>query len=188
MCGRFQLDVNDSEFRSIFKSLNYTPTNSVSESGDFTPSLLLPSLCLNRNGKIAVKALKWGLSAPSSKGLLINARSETVFTKPFFRSDFENRRCLIPAHGFYEWDAEKKKILFKRYDGAMFFLGGIFRRLETDDKCLILTRSARPPVSAVHDREPIMLEIKQARAWLTDTDAAKNMLENDFSANLIKTD
>lgn len=109
MCGRFQLDVNDSEFRSIFKSLNYTPTNSVSESGDFTPSLLLPSLCLNRNGKIAVKALKWGLSAPSGKGLLINARSETVFTKPFFRSDFENRRCLIPAHGFYEWDAEKKK-------------------------------------------------------------------------------
>ncbi len=62
----------------------------------------------------------------------------------------------------------------------MFFLGGIFRRLETDDKCLILTRSARPPISAVHDREPIMLEIKQARAWLTDTDAAKNMLENDF--------
>lgn len=120
--------------------------------------------------------------------MLINARSETVFTKPFFRSDFENRRCLIPAHGFYEWDAEKKKILFKRYDGAMFFLGGIFRRLETDDKCLILTRSARPPVSAVHDREPIMLEIKQARAWLTNTDAAKNMLENDFSANLIKTD
>ena len=60
MCGRFQLDVNDSEFRSIFKSLNYTPTNSVSESGDFTPSLFLPSLCLNRNGKIAVKALKWG--------------------------------------------------------------------------------------------------------------------------------
>lgn len=59
MCGRFQLDVNDSEFRSIFKSLNYTPTNSVSESGDFTPSLFLPSLCLNRNGKIAVKALKW---------------------------------------------------------------------------------------------------------------------------------
>ena len=153
MCGRFQLDVNDSEFRSIFKSLNYTPTNSVSESGDFTPSLFLPSLCLNRNGKIAVKALKWGLSAPSGKGLLINARSETVLTKPFFRSDFENRRCLIPAHGFYEWDAEKKKILFKR-----------------------------------HDREPIMLEIKQARAWLTDTDAAKNMLENDFSANLIKTD
>lgn len=51
MCGRFQLDVNDSEFRSIFKSLNYTPTNSVSESGDFTPSLFLPSLCLNRNDK-----------------------------------------------------------------------------------------------------------------------------------------
>ena len=50
-----------------------------------------------------------GTVRPVRKGLLINARSETVLTKPFFRSDFENRRCLIPAHGFYEWDAEKKK-------------------------------------------------------------------------------
>lgn len=84
MCGRFQLDVNDSEFRSIFKTLNYTSTNSVSESGDFTPSLFLASLCLNRNGKIAVKALKWGTVRPVRQRSVDKRPQRNGFYKTFF--------------------------------------------------------------------------------------------------------
>lgn len=122
MCGRFQLDVNDSEFRSIFKSLNYTPTNSVSESGDFTPSLLLPSLCLNRNGKIAVKALKWGLSAPSGKGLLINARSETVLQNLFSAPTLKTGAASYLRTVFTNGTRKRKKYYLKGTTVQCFFL------------------------------------------------------------------
>lgn len=184
MCGRFQLNLNDSEFQSIFRFSDKSIFGPAELSGEFVPSLFVPALCLSHKGEIAPHILKWGLVNPAGKGLLINARAETVSEKPFFRYDFENRRCLIPAHGFFEWDDSGRKFLFKKSDDSLFFLGGIFRRLTDSDNCLILTRPSSAPVSAIHCREPVMLEKENARAWLSDSFAARALVESDFSDKL----
>lgn len=120
----------------------------------------------------------------------INARSETVDTKPMFREAFRHRRCLIPADGFYEWKAApdggkgKQPYLVTSRSG-LFAMAGLWDRwtpreggdpLET---CVILTTPANPFLASLHDRMPAILPRRDWDAWLdpaTDPAAAKALL------------
>jgi putative SOS response-associated peptidase YedK len=71
---------------------------------------------------------RWGLAVPWSTKPMINARSETAAAKPTFRKALQERRCLIPTTGFYEWQTDgdrKQPFLFCREDGAPFVFAGI---------------------------------------------------------------
>ncbi len=106
---------------------------------------------------------------------LINARSETVLTKPTFRNAFKRRRCLIPANGFYEWKTIKgKKTPFycTPKDQPLFAFAGIWEVILDPgggemDTAAILTTHAGADLAEIHRREPIIIQPKDYIKWLS---------------------
>jgi len=123
---------------------------------------------------------RWGLVPSWAKDpkigyRTINARGETVATKPSFRAAFKRRRCLIPADGFYEWkklDARHKQPYYiTRSDGRPFAFAGLYEHWSDPngaplDTCTIVTTEANEPMSAVHDRMPVMLAEADYDRWI----------------------
>lgn len=142
--------------------------------GDYAASVI------NQNGKITPEVLKWDYGKDRLSKPIINARSETVATKPFFREDFIVRRCLLIMTGFYEWSPTKVKHFYV-YPTPLF-LGGIYSQ---DMSFTILTKDSIMPISLTHHRMPILLTPADARRWLTDVDFAKDYLQIGFTEALI---
>ncbi len=129
-----------------------------------------------------VSTMRWGLVPSWADDLkistrMINARSETVAEKPAFRSALRNRRCLIPADGFYEWKTEGKKktpYWFRRSDDQPFAFAGLWDRWSKHgapiESCTILTTSANEVVAPLHNRMPVILSPSDYDIWL-DPDA-----------------
>jgi putative SOS response-associated peptidase YedK len=131
---------------------------------------------------------RWGLSVPWSTKPLINARSETAAQKPTFRKALQERRCLVPTTGFYEWRSEggrKKPYLFRRQDAAPFVFAGIVDFYPTEEgvapACAILTTSASTFMRQFHDRMPVILGESAWDSWLdrslTDAGAITDLLQ-----------
>lgn len=125
--------------------------------------------------------LRWGLvpawaKDPSMGARLINARAETVAEKPAFRQAFRERRCLIPATGFYEWQRQesgrKQPFYFRLKSGGVFAFAGLWESWrepgsgEMIQSCTLLTTEANDVLRPVHDRMPVMLHADDYDAWL----------------------
>jgi putative SOS response-associated peptidase YedK len=122
--------------------------------------------------------LRWGLipswaDDPKIGYRLINARADTAATKPSFRSAFRQRRCVIPADGFYEWqktDGKKLPHYFHMRDGKPFAFAGLWdhweREGEVIESCTILTTEANALLRVIHDRMPVILAPADYDAWL----------------------
>ncbi len=119
--------------------------------------------------------LHWGIPLSSeTKRLVFNARVESILERPLFRRAVQ-RRCLVPATGFYEWDHRSGQAVRMRIcpEGMQnpFLMAGLwdYARIGGQESrpCLvILTAPALPPISDFHDRMPILMtEVGQAR-WL----------------------
>jgi putative SOS response-associated peptidase YedK len=126
-----------------------------------------------------VHLMRWGLvphwsAGPEVPARMINARSETVRQKTSFRESFEQRRCLIPVNGFYEWqkrDGLKQPFLFQRRDKGLFALAGLWDRWEypggrTLNSCTILTTGANAVMRPIHHRMPVILPHRDWEIWL----------------------
>jgi putative SOS response-associated peptidase YedK len=123
--------------------------------------------------------LRWGLVPSWSKGpdnrfSMINARAETVDSKPAYRNAFKRRRCLIPSEGFYEWKAGeqgKTPYLIRRTDGAPFGMAGLWETWRDPDgepleSCTVIVTDANDLVRSLHDRMPVILAPEDYAAWL----------------------
>jgi putative SOS response-associated peptidase YedK len=121
-------------------------------------------------------SMDWGFQRQYGKGLIINARSETVREKYTFRDCFAARRCVIPAHAFYEWDESKEKVTFKRMDGAVLYMAGVYEASSTGCRYVILTTEAPAAAADVHDRVPLILGRQDIAGWLYDYFSAVEML------------
>lgn len=123
--------------------------------------------------------LRWGLVPFWADDLKIgakhiNARSESAADKPAFRAAFRERRCLIVADGFFEWQkvgSKKQPYLFQMKDGRPFAFAGLWDRWRDPDKnriesCTILTTKANELVSLLHDRMPVILKPADYERWL----------------------
>ena len=136
--------------------------------------------------------MRWGLlpasvsDTPRGAGApLINARSETVMEKPSFRHAFLQRRCLVPADGFFEWklvSGRKQPIYFTLRDHKPFAFAGLWEwRVASDghrvESCTILTTEPNDIVRPVHDRMSVILEPAGLDAWLAaGSDPVKDLL------------
>ena len=146
--------------------------------------------------------LRWGLipswaKDPSISAQMINARSETAATKPAFRDLLTNRRCLIPADGFYEWQHRgkaKQPHCFEVNDGELFAFAGLWDRWRDPSgqwlkSFSILTTTANAVTSAVHDRMPVILDPDDYDLWLdpgmTNVEAVSEMLR-PFDSRLMR--
>lgn len=134
---------------------------------------------------------KWGLipswAKDTSMGArLINARSETVREKPAFRQAFKQRRCIIPADGFYEWqrtDGRKQPFFFQMRDESPFGFAGLWEQWKGEEgqvinSCTILTTAANEVLRPVHDRMPVILRPDDYALWLDHDTRKLEMVED----------
>ena len=126
---------------------------------------------------LGLRKMRWGFEAPGGKGLVFNARSESVLEKRMFRDSVSHRRAAVPVSWFYEWNQNKEKYTFTREDGQVLFLAGFYSKYEDGDHFVILTTQANQSMAPVHSRMPLVLERDQVRDWIMDEDGFRGMLE-----------
>jgi putative SOS response-associated peptidase YedK len=175
MCGRYSLHSHPEVVALLF-GLSEVPAYQPRYNIAPTAQVLI----VRKNGAAMVK---WGLvphwaKDPSGGARLNNARAETVAEKPAFREAYRQRRCLIPANGFYEWKLEhgaKQPYYVYPSGGALFAFAGLWEQwndphlspnlpLET---CTIITTEANQKMAAVHDRMPVIVSPAEYSAWLS---------------------
>lgn len=117
---------------------------------------------------LKVKEMIWGFPQAESSRLLVNARAETVLERRMFRESVLHRRCVIPARGFYEWDADRNRATFTGENGAGLYLAGFYNLFQGQDHFIILTTEANRSVRPVHGRMPLILEEREVRDWVWD--------------------
>lgn len=122
------------------------------------------------------KEMRWGFLQYQRKGLLINARVETVLEKKTFRESVLRRRCVVPAKHFYEWDSFKNKVTFFR-ERPVLYMAGFFNRFQEEDRFVILTTQANDSVNGIHDRMPLILEEDELERWVYDDKFAQTVLK-----------
>ncbi len=128
------------------------------------PSAVLPAV-QTTSGQCTWARLKWGIDPPWKGRAVINARSETVDTKRFFRG---MHRCVIPATAYYEWKQRGQPWCIRPVAQHPLLLAGI----HSGGACVILTRSARDDIAEIHDRMPVVMPPEMLPAWLEDIRAA----------------
>ncbi|MEM8503169.1 MAG: SOS response-associated peptidase [Cyanobacteria bacterium P01_D01_bin.1] len=180
MCARFTLDTDIQQLKDTFaltNSVEIVPT------WNRAPGAMSPIVIKDRIG-----LAQWGLKPAWAKPNMStphNARIETAATKPYFRSAWAKRRCLVPATGFYEWqntDTGKQPIYFN-YPGQIFAFAGLWEKTAShkdtsskeasakaenadDVTFTILTQSADGPVADIHHRMPVILPPDAYEEWL----------------------
>ena len=177
MCGRINLRVSPAELKemfNLFREPEWSPRYNLG------PMQRMLAVRLKPEGVRLAEPLQWGLvpswaKEPSIGSQMINARSETVATKPSFRSAFKKRRCLIPASGFYEWQVINSKTkqpwnIF-RADGQPLVFAGLWEHWQSPDgltleSCSIITTEANEFMAEIHDRMPIVLAKEHWGLWL----------------------
>ena len=186
MCGRF-VQYSDPEVYASHFDLDAiceaTPRYNVAPT---QPALAIRG---TNEGERELVPLRWGLVPSWSKGLasrysMINARAETVNSKPAYRNAFKHRRCLIPAEGFYEWKAGKAgktPFLIRRNDKEPFAMAGLWERWRGEDEqviesCTIVVTDANDLLRPVHDRMPVILAHGDYAGWLDTKNENKDEL------------
>jgi putative SOS response-associated peptidase YedK len=199
MCGRFtlrtpmtvlielfELDVRAARQLALFEPrYNIAPTQEV-----------LTVRMTEEGGKREPAMLRWGLVPSWAKEVQsgapqINARAETLAEKPMFRTAYKKRRCLIPADGFYEWQAsaagpkgKKQPYYIHRPDDRPFAFAGLWESWRSKvepspgpslqgkgkelaiESCTIVTTSANKTLAPLHDRMPVILATGDYDLWL----------------------
>jgi putative SOS response-associated peptidase YedK len=176
MCGRFTLHQSDAAIAHAF-ALEEVPDWDVSY--NIAPTQSVAAILSVTNSKRQFKRLRWGLIPSWSKDAsigakLINARAETVAEKPAFRSAFRQRRCLIVADGFYEWQQQeggKQPFYIHLKNHELFAFAGLWERWqkqenEAIESCTILTTGANALMQPLHDRMPVILHLEDYNTWL----------------------
>lgn len=131
----------------------------------------------------APRMVEWGYEGRGKGQLIINARSESVRQKPLFGRDYLKRRCVIPAGGFFEWDADGKRHCFcKGPDGGELFLAGIWTGLPGEaGRFTVLTAPANAQMRGVHDRMPVLIGKDEFPAWFGMPQEADALLEKKIA-------
>jgi putative SOS response-associated peptidase YedK len=191
MCGRYELHAHPAAIALAF-GLEHPPA--IRPRYNVAPMQDVPIVRLNAHGARELVQVRWGLvprwaKDPSIGNRMINARGETVATKPAFRNAFRRHRCLVPANGFYEWrlapDGHKQPLWLGMKDGAPFGFAGLYERwLGPDgqplDTCTILTTGANELIARLHDRMPVILAPEDYARWLDPEEPAPQDLVKPF--------
>lgn len=182
MCGRYYIDDEtareiDKLVRQVDESLRKSELKTLISSGkDIHPTELAPVLAGNSQGQLCCRLQRWGLPGFKGSQVIFNARSETVSDKKMFQEGIKQRRIIIPATWFYEWDKNKCKHTFYREDQSITFMAGIYNLYQNEERFAILTTAANESMSPVHDRMPLILERDELSAWISDKKNALNIL------------
>ena len=174
MCGRYCLyDDGNEELRAIFDR-----TEGDFKIGEVFPTDKAPVL-IQQSGSVKPQAVVWGFPGFQGKGVIINARAETVMEKPMFRNSIQAKRCVIPSSGFFEWshDGKKTKYQFNLPGSGVLYMAGLYQDYEDGRRFVILTEPANESMTAVHCRMPLVIPNGSLSVWLGSIGSAANLLQ-----------
>jgi putative SOS response-associated peptidase YedK len=187
MCGRF-VAATDPDGLVRFFTIDERKTDDLPPSYNVAPTDPVYAVAAVDNRRYLV-SFQWGLvphwaDSPRKAATMINARAETVASKPAFRDAVRRRRCLIPANGFYEWTKGAGGRKVPHYitpdDGQLLAFAGVWETWRDPAapqspplrSCTIITRSAEGPVTELHDRMPLALTPDLWSLWLSSATEA----------------
>ena len=183
MCGRYFFDLSSRELKDYYDQVIPNATSKQIRVGynEIFPSNHVVTLAVNQESKIVPGVTKWGFHGFKKGQLMINARAETVEEKKTFSKAFRETRCVFPLSGFYEWDSEKRKLLFTSSESDVFYLGGFYRIHKTgagfETESIIMTTKPNESVSSIHDRMPLIIQKDHIEKWITELDFARTILQ-----------
>lgn len=177
MCGRYSLIASPEEIREEFgvdvDEADLPPRYNIA------PQSPVAVIGRARDGAVRFGVMRWGLvpwwaKDPGLGQRMINARAESLSTRPAFRDAFERRRCLILADGFYEWRREgtrKVPMRVQLANSRPLAFAGIWERWRDPNgvllySCAIVTTAPNEQLRAIHDRMPVILGPDDREAWL----------------------
>lgn len=180
MCGRMTMTHPNDALAQLFEA---APANDLPEVPNYNvcPTNDVGVVVAGDTGR-ALRPMRWGFiphwyKKPNGGPLLINARAETIAEKPAFRAAVRDRRCLIPATGFFEWtkgeDDTRLPWYFSAPTGDPLVFAGIWQVWEQDGQrltaCAMVTTGASEWMSDTHHREPVVVARGDWATWLGET-------------------
>jgi putative SOS response-associated peptidase YedK len=198
MCGRYASTRSTQDLVAEFDAGDATDGEELSADYNVAPTKRVRVVRLSKRAPAAESAqenqendeaaeprrvlsvVKWGLvpswaKDPATGARMLNARAESLTSKPAFRAAFSRRRCLIPADGWFEWTPRqnapgKQAFYMTPEDGSTLVFAGLWEVWgQGDDRlytCTVVTTDAVGPLTAVHDRMPLVLPRDRWAAWL----------------------
>ena len=192
MCGRFTISISNKELKDYL--YDTFDIDDFEEDYDLPRYNVAPGQNIlsitNNNGKNQINLMKWGFIPFFAKDenigyKMINAKSETLDEKPSFKESFKNKRCIILANGFYEWEKNNNQKIPMRFimnDESIFPMAGLWSSFKRNDgtvitTCTIITTTANQVVAPIHDRMPVILTNETNKIWLDSTITDYNLLK-----------
>jgi putative SOS response-associated peptidase YedK len=198
MCGRYVLiktleDIND--FLNAVDSGKYRQPGKQGEfefgpNYNVAPTHVMPVANINTEGQIVLEPMHWGFMGwepkPGTKPFLpINTRDDSVAKKPMWKKAFMQKRCIVPASGFYEWAGKKGSktphFIYPTKE-PLFGFAGIYSDLSPEENLKsysIITTSPNSVMESIHDRMPVILHKSEFGDWLNPGNKDPNYL-TDF--------
>ena len=184
MCGRYFVEGDNERMLAILDELNRRalPMTEFLHTGAIFPSEIAPVILREPERGVTVRPMKWGFPRSGGGGLVINSRSEKADITPMFQRAVRERRCLIPASGFWEWrrtpsgGKTKDQFAFSLsapHSQELMYLAGVYGQFVGGfenggfDGFAILTREADEQMAPYHNRMPVILRDESLKkAWL----------------------
>lgn len=214
MCGRYAQSADMRELMEQFEVTGTSPSQSIPVNWNIAPTnpiyIIRSPIKEQRETKKDLAIVSWGLIAPwlrditeakTSQSRAINARSESVHEKPTFRDAFKQRRCLVPAQGYYEWATAlgrykpKQAFYISSRDGAQLSIAGIWSSWRSPDgevieSASIITQEAQGELATIHSRMPVFMPHGRWDAWLdpenTEIEGLRNLMLLQSPDSLVK--
>lgn len=194
MCGRYTSTSTLTDLVRVFE-VDEVRTEPEAIRYNVAPTVPVYAVAMTSKARRALGTFRWGLVPPWAKNpavgsRMINARAETIATKPAYRTAVARRRCLIPADAFYEWQRGPEGKLphaIRRRDRLPMAFAGIWEIWRDPDDpavaplrtCAIVTTAANDFMAPLHDRMPLVLAYKDWSAWLdprTDFSVVRSLM------------
>jgi len=180
VCGRFTLTTNLGAIAKRFGVSRFLEEVGHAPRYNVAPTQTV--IVVSDDGTRHLAEMRWGLipswaKDPAIGNRMINARAETVATKPAFRFALLKRRCVIPADGFYEWrplGRRKQPVYIALKSREPFAFAGLWESWMSPEgeevkSCTIITTEANELLKPIHDRMPVILTREAEAVWLDPT-------------------
>lgn len=191
MCGRYRFPTGN-EIRKFQEIIDILTRQRVPfAAGTVTPGMNAAVVARNRRQEVSPFVMHWGYTLSDGK-LVFNARSETAHDKAMFSDGIRQRRCVIPAESYYEWehtDTGKRKYEIAPSFTEGFWLAGVYRLEEKGPSFTVLTRPSSEDIRFIHDRMPVIIPDEAVNEWLDPAyDAGRFLKAQPSEMSFLKTE
>lgn len=174
MCGRYYLEEEAMAVLQQVVAKDKWGFDFLTYKKDIAPSDKVPVI-IEKDRNITVELFTWGFQKYDKKGLIINARAETLTEKRIFKDCLYERRCIIPARGFYEWDSSKIKFKFTQDNHQILYMAGLY---DEEKRVVIITTKANESMQPIHDRMPLILTEELMKSWLLEDKKVEEIIKS----------